>query len=187
MKKAILILVFLLIPYMAYGCAIEPEIARSLTKDRLEVGDSIVVKITVENPTNKTVEIYYSEKSPTNFDVISASVFEHVVGALVFSGEIKPYSSLGGDYTIKANSKGRYDLTGVCHYYYDGNISGVVNSTDTLIVIENPFKDERNRVTRNSFEKLWVIFQVLPIHVIAIVVISALFCFIILWNYIKKK
>lgn len=186
MKKAIVILVFLLIPYMAYGYATEPEIARSLTKDDLEVGDCIVVKITVTNPTNKTVGIYYSEKSPTNFDVISASVFEHVVGALVFSGEIKPYSSLGGDYTIKANSKGKYDLTGVCHYYYD-NVSGVVNSTDTLIVIENPFKDGNNGVARNGFEKLWILFQVLPIHVIAIVVLSALFCFTILWNYIKKK
>ena len=102
MKKALFILVFLLIPYMAYGYAIEPEIERSLTKDRLEVGDNIIVKITVVNPTNKTVGIYYSEKSPTNFDVTSTSVFEHVNGALVFSGEIKPYSSHGGYYTIKA-------------------------------------------------------------------------------------
>ena len=186
MKKALFILLFLLIPYVAYGYVTEPEIVRSLTKDRLEVGDSTVVKITVENPTNKTVRIYYNEKPPNNFDVISASGFEHVEGALVFSGEVKPRKSIGASYKIKANSEGKYNLIGVCHYYYD-NVRGVVNSTDTLIVIENPFKDENNGVARNGFEKMWIISQELSIQVIVIIVIFALSCFTILWNYIGKK
>ena len=182
MKKVILILAIVLLLFLSlnivFGYPSKPTISRTILNDQLEVGQSTIIKVTLSNPTNIPFRIHYREHIPHGFHVEWTTPGFTASGAdLIYSGDLRSGGSIGGDYKIIANSEGKFNITCICNYSYNG-VEDSVTSTDSLIVIENPFKKERESNMVSVY--LWRIFHE-SIIAITMITIVALICFTIVY------